>query len=105
MTQARFLHLGVSISGSSGGIEKALIEERLNKAKDWLRYAPNCWLIYTAKSPVHWANVLKSTDKIKEGTTFFICEVNLKERSGWLHEEAWKWIDKARGAATGNAEL
>ena len=101
--KAHFLHLGVKFLGD-GGIEQALIEEKLNKAKDWLRYAPNCWLIYTAKNAAYWGNVLTSVDSLQKGTTFFICEVNLKDRSGWLHEGAWKWIDKMRGGATDQAE-
>jgi hypothetical protein len=103
---AHFLHLGINPSwDGDGAFEKALIEEKLNKAKDWLRYAPHCWLIYTAKNPTHWANVLRGERALNGKMTFFICEVNLQDKSGWLYESAWKWINKQRGTATDNAEL
>ena len=104
--KAHFLHLGVNPSWSAGGdLERALIEEKLNKAKDWLRYAPHCWLIYTAKNAAHWANVLRSVEALQGKMTFFVCEVNLQDKSGWLYEPAWKWINKPRGVTTDKAEL
>ena len=77
----------------------------MNKAKDWLRYGPNCWLIHTAKSAVHWANVLSGVETLKGNMTFFVCEVNLKDRSGLLYDAAWEWINKPRKAMTDKAEL
>jgi hypothetical protein len=103
-SQPRFLHLGVNFAAGDSAVQKALIEEHLNKAKDWLRYAPSCWLIYTSKNSVHWANVLRSISEIKDNTTFLICEIDLSKRSGWLHDSAWKWINKTRAGATDQAE-
>jgi hypothetical protein len=101
----KILHLAVRIEKGDGIAERVLIEERLNKAKDWFRYVPFCWLIYTSKNAVHWANVLRSVEGIKENTTFLICEVNLNNRDGWLQDTAWQWIRKKRDLMTGQAEL
>jgi hypothetical protein len=45
---AFFLHLGIRNEGSDAP-DRSAIETVLNKAKDWYRYAPNCWIIYTIK--------------------------------------------------------
>jgi hypothetical protein len=91
-----FLHLTVNVKSGEGIVERRLVEERLNKAKDWLRYAPNSWLIYTSHNAVHWGNVLRSIDVVSANTTFLICEVNLENRSGWLNRSVWDWINKNR---------
>src|ERR1700733_13801558 len=98
--EAHFLHLGVNSSwGRNSSIEIALIEEKLDKAKDWLRYAPDSWIIYTGKSAMHWASVIRSIHALEGKMTFFVCEVNIKEKAGLLHNAAWEWINKPRRAA------
>lgn len=90
-----FLHLAVNFEGTDGAAERAVIEQALNKAKDWLRYGPDCWLIYTSRSPKSWSEDLMGLAGMKQHT-FFICEVNIKNRSGWLQRSAWDWINKTR---------
>ena len=71
------------------------IETKLNDAKDWLRYAPGCWLVYTRQTADTWYERLADVVSAK-GTQVFICEVNLEERSGRLSPSAWSWIKNVR---------
>jgi hypothetical protein len=98
-----FLHLAVIQSTAQPAIllppdhpgQQQEIEESFNKARDWLRYAPDCWIIYTSISPTVWSERLRSL-KTMEDCKFLICEVNLKNKGGWLPKSAWDWMNKER---------
>ena len=90
----KFLHLGINFSVGTS-LDKAAIETKLNKAKDWLRYAPNCWIIYTGQPANIWYKRLKELPEL-EDKTFFVCEINLDNRAGWLQKSAWEWLKKQR---------
>lgn len=92
---AKFLHLGISVEGSFK-LDTDAIEEVLNKAKDWYRYTPNCWIIYTGKDADTWAGRIRKLPGIETRTTFFIAELNLGDRSGWASQDLWDWLDKTR---------
>ncbi len=66
------------------------IEKVLDKAIDWVRYTPNCWLVWTSSSPRRWYNRLK--EQLNEGDHLFICEVNIEERGGWMPKSFWDFI-------------
>jgi hypothetical protein len=91
----QFLHLGVYFEKPTAP-DRAAIEEVLNKATDWFRYAPNCWIVYTKNSPNVWKDRLRKIPNMDDGTSFFICELNIDNRSGWIRQTAWDWINKNR---------
>ena len=94
--QFQFLHLGINfktMSPNAGNLEE--IELVLNGAKDWFRYAPNCWLIYTSRDPKVWGERLKKIPWMK-AQNYLICPMNLKDRSGWLPRSVWDWINAER---------
>jgi hypothetical protein len=88
-----FLHLGVRSDDSEAPDRKA-IEEVLNKAKNWYRYAPNCWVIYTSKDASIWSERLRAIPGMEDHAAFFICEINNANRSGWLTANFWDWFKK-----------
>jgi len=93
-----FLHLGVRRHDSDAPDRKA-IEAVLNKAKDWIRYAPNCWIIYTGRDAKTWSDRLRKIPGMEGSTNFLICEVLLvpsDKRAGWLTDSMWEWINKVR---------
>lgn len=92
---AFFLHLGIRPEGSDAP-DRSAIETVLNKAKDWYRYAPNCWIIYTSQDADEWYDRLKAVPGIKNHASFFLCEVKLTNRSGWMPEKFWEWVGKDR---------
>ena len=91
-----FLHLGINFKGAqptSTMIDE--VETVLNKAKDWFRYAPNCWLIYTGRDAKTWNERLKQISWMSN-QNYLICQVEPKNKSGWLARAAWDWINKER---------
>jgi len=97
MAQLRFLHLGVNFTNASANFDRqADIEAILNQAKDWFRYAPNCWLIYTVQTPAVWHNRLKEGVSWITQETYLIPPIYLTQKSGWLRKSAWEWINQTR---------
>ena len=90
-----FLHLAIRFEDSQAPSRES-IESVLNKAKDWYRYAPNCWIIYTSLTPDTWYKRLSEITGIKTHTSFFICELDIESRSGWLKRDFWDWLKKDR---------
>lgn len=90
-----FLHLGIQFEGSQAPDRKA-IETVLNKAKDWYRYAPNCWIIYTSRDADYWYEKLALVPGMKNHASLFICELDLHNRSGWMPIKFWEWIKEQR---------
>lgn len=93
-----YLHLGVNSEGSEAPARNT-IESVLDKAKDWFRYAPNCWIIYTSRDADWWSARLRKIPGMEAHTSFLVCEMSLNEkekRSGWLPRSAWDWINKRR---------
>ena len=90
-----YLHLGVRLGDSDAPTRKD-IERVLNGAKTWYRYTPNCWLIYTGKDVETWGKRIQEIPGMEENTSFFLCEVRIDKRYGWLSESAWQWINKNR---------
>jgi hypothetical protein len=80
---------------SSSELEVDQLEAVLDKAKDWMRYAPGCWLIHTNHTAESWYGRIADVVAAK-GTLVFICEANLEDRSGKLSPTAWKWMKKVR---------
>jgi hypothetical protein len=87
-----FLHLTVSPSDYD---LRLLIQAKLDKAADWLRYSPECWLIYTSQPAKVWYERLTEISDIKE-RSLLVCEVNLSNRAGWIKQSVWDWIKKQR---------
>ena len=84
----------ISFSFKSGETIVPQIRASINQAKDWYRYAPNCWIVYTNRSPEKWYEILKP--KLNDDDHMFICELNIGNRQGWLPQGAWDWLDKER---------
>lgn len=69
-------------------------ESVFDTADDWLRYAGNCWILYTSLSPEEWYNRIKP--HLKESERFLICELVIGNRQGWMNQFAWEWLNKLR---------
>lgn len=85
----QFLHIAFKWSGQPKIKE---LEPVFNKAVDWLRYAPNCWIVWTSSDVQKWKERLKPC--LGEHDYMFICELNINNRQGWLPLWMWSWINK-----------
>ncbi|MEO7860169.1 MAG: hypothetical protein ABIU05_06945 [Nitrospirales bacterium] len=65
-----------------------------DKATDWLRIAPNVWIIWTTSSPGDWYLRLKPQMSPKDH--FYIFGIDNKVRHGWAQQLVWDWLDKKR---------
>jgi hypothetical protein len=91
---AKYLHVGINFFGEEPAITNLI--PVFNRAHDWLRYAPNCWILYTSASPDTWVDRVR--EKIDKEDYLFICELILDNHQGWLSQDLWDWINKDRSA-------
>lgn len=85
--RVRTLHIGISWSGVPKITE---LEQVFNHAADWIRYAPNCWVIRTSEDADVWYERIRHYMNIKD--RILIAELDLssnEQYSGWL--EQWMW--------------
>lgn len=92
----KFLHIGINFN--SGKFKTNELVVIFDNALDWFRYAPNCWIIWTNSDPEIWVQRLKIG--LDDTDTFFICEINMNNRNGWLPQPLWEWIYKPRLSGT-----
>lgn len=87
----KFIHIGFNWNG----VPK--INELLpvfNQALDWIRYAPNCWIVWTTTDTLGWHN--RIVPLITQADRVFICELNISNKQGWMDKFAWDWFNKPR---------
>jgi hypothetical protein len=74
------------------------IKPLLDTALDWLRIAPNSWILWTSSDPSVWMQYFRSY--LGENGGVLIAELNLSQVSvnytGFLTKSMWTWIDKHR---------
>lgn len=93
-----FFHIGIAFLDMPKVEE---LEPVFNKALNWLRYAPNCWIVKSTRSPRTWLARLKP--HLSAGDHVFIVQIELNKRSGLLPKWAWDWIAQ-QGSAEKKAE-
>jgi len=87
----KFLHISFGLQ-TIHKIKK--LEPIFAEADDWIRYLPNCWIIWTTGDSTYWYNRL--APYLAAEDRLFICEINLTNRQGWLDQWIWEWMDKSR---------
>jgi hypothetical protein len=96
---AKFLHIGCNVQATNEVIAK--VQRVLNKAADWLRYAPNCWLVYTHLNVDYFQEKLAGIKELRQ-SGFFICEAKIIGSGGYLTPEVWEWLKESRANLTDN---
>jgi hypothetical protein len=91
-TRARFIHVTFTWSGLPKAVE--LEEPVFNIAIDWIRYLPNCWILYTTTGADWWYERIRHY--MTKADRVFICELNLQDKAGWLDKWVWTWLNKPR---------
>jgi len=87
----QFLHIGFKWENPT---DSKKLKEILDKAIDWIKYAPDCWILWTSSDPDKWWARLKPL--LKEKDYVFICKLDINVRQGLLPEYVWEWINKDR---------
>jgi len=91
-------HLHIGFNWGDGDPRISTLTPIFNKAIDWIRYAPNCWIVWTSSSPETWYGRLKPL--LGEKDSLFIVEINVAERQGWLSRSIWDWLKKKERTPT-----
>ncbi|MDZ4726548.1 MAG: hypothetical protein SH817_10340 [Leptospira sp.] len=71
--------------------EKVLVG-RLNKSLDWIQIMPGVFIIKSNSDIKTWYDRLSTALNKNQ---FFIVEIDLSVRNGWLPKSAWDWIKEA----------
>jgi hypothetical protein len=90
----KFLHIAINFSRSESSVDD--IQPVLNKAVDWVRYAPNCWVVLTTSDLIVWYQRLKGV--LHDNDTFFVTELAILDSqvscTGFLPAFIWQWFAK-----------
>ncbi len=91
MAERHFLHVAFRFGGKRKTTE---LEPIFDKAFDWLRYTPTCWIVWTSRSPGQWYQRLKP--HLGSDDYVLVVRIDPEQRAGFLPAWAWKWIRKDR---------
>jgi hypothetical protein len=90
----RFFH--ISFRFADGNPKIAELVPAFNKGLDWIRYAPNCWVVWSNSSSEVWYERLRPL--ISEADSMFIAAIDSEERQGWMSKSFWDWLNKDRSS-------
>jgi len=88
----RFLLFTFQFADNDPKIEQ--LQPIFDKASDWMRLMPYCWLVWTSTSMETWYGRVRKI--IKDEDEVFIAPVDAKDAQGWISKSVWDWIGKAR---------
>jgi hypothetical protein len=89
----RFLH--ISFTFNEGQPKVRELEPAFNYlAPDWLRYAFNCWIVWTARPSSDFLYGLRPF--VGESDSMLIVKVDMSDRNGWEPQWVWEWMDRRR---------
>lgn len=87
----RFLHITITYNGGAPR-EFGSVFDYL--APDWLRYAPNCYIIWTARPASDFLYALKPL--VAPSDLILIVKIDMTDRNGWQPQWVWEWMDRRR---------
>ena len=93
--EARFLLICFTWSGVAKTKE---LEPTFNLALDWLRIAPNSWILWSNTDIAAWNDRVRKFMQPEDSV--LIAELNMSSTpdkfSGFQHQWVWDWVQKAR---------
>jgi len=87
----QYIHISFNWSGKTKAKE---LEPTFNSALDWIRYAPNCWIVWTSSDADKWFSRLKP--HLGPQDNMLICQIDPDDCQGWLEQWVWDWLNKKR---------
>lgn len=72
-------------------VEWVSFKEKIDLALDWIRIMPNSFILKTTSDTSKWYARLKP---VLTNTSFFITEININNRTGFMTQSKWNWINK-----------
>jgi len=91
---AKFLHIGFAWVGQP---KTKALEPLFNRhALDWVRYASNCWIVWTNENPGSWFDRIKPHLGPNDQLLISELDRNIGTSQGWMPAFIWDWINKSR---------
>ena len=87
----KFLHIYID---SRNKFDISEIEKQMNLAVDWYRLDEKLYIVYTTSNISKWQERLIKFGNA--GGIFFICQLDLNNRNGWMNKDFWEWLKKSR---------
>ena len=75
----------------------------LSQARDSVRYAPNCWIVWTSDGADAWYSTLRPL--LRDDESVFICKLDIRNRAGYLPGLVSDWLDRERVSEYGGGIL
>lgn len=96
MRNPRFLHIGYY--SPAPGVNVAAVDKAVeSEVLDWLRYAQNCYLVWTASNT---EMVCRTVSRVPGVINVFVTAVSLEDAFANLPSWAWEWLQRDRGYGT-----
>jgi hypothetical protein len=100
MNAKKYLHISFYYPPSMSELEAAhRIQPIINAADDWLKYAGNCWIVWTSQTPQQWYEKFIAIPELKS-CSIFIVKIDLSpspdNRAGQFQKWVWDWIATVR---------
>ncbi|WP_348748395.1 hypothetical protein [Pseudomonas rhodesiae] len=73
-------------------VEADDIQEKMNLALNWFKYADNCWVVFTTSDQDKWYTRLKGF--VDPSGYLFICKLEAAESQGWMTTAFWDWYQE-----------
>ena len=89
----RLLHVGFHNFEMTEEIISALANT-FNAATGWIRYTPNCWVLWTTGSIEDWHKRIAATPGLPQNYGALILTVleGSQYRGGMTYDWVWKWL-------------
>ena len=84
--------LHIAFKFADGDPKTAKLKPVFDKASDWIRYAPNCWIVWTTGSAEKWYERLRP--HIDDRDSMLIVKLDTSEQQGWLSASVWEWFKR-----------
>ena len=75
-------------------VSEEQIEEKMNLALDWYKYAASCWVVKSSSDVAKWQTRLKPL--VEPDGSLLILKIDPTERQGWIAKGFWDWYKNAR---------
>jgi hypothetical protein len=105
-TSKHYLHISIAFSDHTmETVANNQVQQVINSAEDWLRYASNCWIVWTGESPEQWYKKIIGISLLKNAS-MLVLKVDLSptNRYGQFPPWVWEWIDKQRPSSAPSSQ-
>jgi hypothetical protein len=93
----RLLHIGFGSVEMTEAVIDGL-KRTFDEATTWMRYSPNCWMLWTGRTIDEWQQRIAATPELPKNFTVLILTVmdGRDYRGGFAYDWMWKWLQERK---------